>query len=242
MRLHEVVCFFLTSLAPVMAQVWKGEVPDAAKVAALQKAAAKGDPAAMADVAYLSRYCRGGVKYDPKRIFEYSRKSAKEGNAFGMSGLAYCYMQGCGVDANGQEAYRWAKKSADLKHPCGIYRLGVCYELRSGVPLDRKRMVELYQGSRRHGIGERARRFDIAYMKGYGVKRDRDEALAIADALVREHDWFFGAWPSSWTSGGRRQGTPRMTGAGLPVTPRRARSSPRGPRSGPLPTGERHVG
>ena len=67
-RILAALVLLLVSM-PAMAQVWKGEVPDAAKVAAMQKAAAEGDPAAMADVAFLSRYCRGGVKYDPGLIF-----------------------------------------------------------------------------------------------------------------------------------------------------------------------------
>ena len=193
MRFHEAACCLLLSLAPAMAQVWKGDVPDAAKVAALQKAAAKGNPAAMADVAYLSRYCRGGVKFDPQRIFDYSRRAAKAGNAFGMSGLAYCYMQGCGVDADGQEAYRWAKKAANLKHPCGIYRLGVCHDQGHGISIDRKRMVELYRQAADMGSVNARLGLTIAYLKGLGVKPDPDEAFAMADALVREHDWFFGA-------------------------------------------------
>ena len=186
------MALFLISL-PAMAQVWKGEVPAASKVAAMQKAAAKGDAAAMADVAYLSRYCRGGVKYDPKLIYEYSRKSAKAGNAFGMSGLSYCYMQGCGVDADDKEAYRWAKKSADLKHPCGLYRLGVCYGMGYGVSIDRKRMVELYEeADEMESVNARIGLF-VAHYHGDGVEQDRDKALVIANGLVTRHDWFLAA-------------------------------------------------
>jgi hypothetical protein len=178
---------------PAVAQVWKGEVPDAAKVAALQKAAAKGDPAAMADVAYLSRYCRGGVKHDRKLIYEYSRKSAKAGNAFGMSGLSYCYMQGCGVDADHKEAHRWAEKSADLKHPCGIFRLGVCYEQGYGVAIDRKRMLELYKAADEMGSVNARMGLLVAHYRGHGLKQDRDKALVIANELVSGRDWPFAA-------------------------------------------------
>lgn len=178
---------------PAMAQVWKGEVPDAAKVTALQKAAAKGDPAAMADVAYLSRYCRGGVKHDRKLIYEYSRKSAMAGNAFGMSGLSYCYMQGCGVDADDKEAHRWAKKSADLKHPCGIFRLGVCYETGYGVSIDRKRMLELYKAADEMGSVNARMGLFVSRYHGHGLKPDRDKALVIGNELVRERDWPFAA-------------------------------------------------
>jgi hypothetical protein len=179
--------------ASAVAQVWKGDVPNAAKVAAMKKAAAKGDPAAMADVAYLSRYCRGGVKHDRKLIYEYSRKSAKAGNAFGMSGLSYCYMQGCGVDADDEEAYRWAKKAADLKHPCGIFRLGCCYEQGHGVAIDRKLMLELYEEADDMGSVNARYAQLCTYYHGIGVEQDRDKALDMANELVREYDWLYAA-------------------------------------------------
>ena len=110
-----------------------------------------------------------------------------------MSGLSYCYMQGCGVDADGKEAYRWADKAADLKHPCGIFRLGVCYEMGHGVSIDRKRMLELYQEADEMGSVNARMGLFVAHYHGNGVKQDRDAALVIANELVSGPDWFFAA-------------------------------------------------
>lgn len=88
-RILAALVWLLVSM-PAMAQVWNGEVPDATKVAAMQKAATEGGPAAMADLAFLSRYCRGGVKYDPGLILRNpppNGLSLRDGSAFQSEGL-----------------------------------------------------------------------------------------------------------------------------------------------------------
>jgi len=172
------------------AQVWKGDTEGAER---LRKAAERGDAAAMADVAFLSRYARGGVVYDQKLIFDYSRRSAEAGNAFGMSGLAFCYMNACGVTNNGDEAYRWAKKSADLGHPCGVSRLGSCHDSGLGVGKDEVRAMELFQSAAEAGSVNARMAYAGCFIDGEGVARQRGKGLDLLMELVREHDWSYAA-------------------------------------------------
>ena len=73
----------------LQAQAWKGEVhPD---IPALEGKAEEGDPAAMAEFAFHSMRCMGGLKYQPKGIFDYFTRSAVAGNESGKVGLVHYY-------------------------------------------------------------------------------------------------------------------------------------------------------
>ena len=81
-----VLVLVLASAMGVQAQAWKGEVN--ADIPALEAKAQEGDPAAMAEYAFHSLRCLGGVKYQPKRIFDLFTRSAEAGNEEGKVGLA----------------------------------------------------------------------------------------------------------------------------------------------------------
>ena len=59
-------------------------------------------------------YCNGeGVGKNDAEGARWFKKSAENGNTYGMTDYAILLYRGRGVPQNVQEAYRWLKKAAD---------------------------------------------------------------------------------------------------------------------------------
>ena len=75
-------------------------------------------------------------------------------------------------------AFKWARRSAEIGSPLGVYQLGIAYTFGEGVAKDPE-MAFLYM--RKAGeAGLSAGHYNVAdaYRKGDGVARDIDEAIA----------------------------------------------------------------
>ncbi len=180
----------LLALPLPAAEVWKAEPAD---VPELRRGAEQGDPAALADLAFLSRYARDGVAWDAAMIFDYSRRSAEAGDAFGMANLSYCHMNGCGTAFDAEQAHRWAKQSADLGHPSGIARLAICIDKGWGEAKDPGRSFQLVEKAAAAGGIEAKVLVASDYWDGSGTRQDRARCIALNHELVREFNWCLAA-------------------------------------------------
>jgi TPR repeat protein len=129
---------FLTSLAPVIAQVaaTESKSPD---VALLAKANG-GDAAAQVQMGDDS--CAAGIKatQDPRQLAEYYkvaagwyRKAAEQGSVTGELRLAAFYRDGRGVARDMGQAAEWYRKAAEQGDAGAQATLGMLYSMGQGV-------------------------------------------------------------------------------------------------------------
>ena len=57
--------------------------------------------------------CGKGVEKDDAQAYEWYRKSAEAGNAWGMYLLSECYGNGTGVEMDEKQAQYWKEKAID---------------------------------------------------------------------------------------------------------------------------------
>ena len=72
-----------------------------------------------------------------------------------MNDLAFCYMNGHGVERNPEEAFAWAMRAAERGHAGAQTMVGECYLDGYGVEQNRRRADDWLQRAARQG-NERA--------------------------------------------------------------------------------------
>ncbi len=118
------------------------------------------------------------VSKDYNQAAELFRRAAERGNGLGMAHLGDLYLKGDGVAKDEREALRLYKAAALQTNPHGIARLGSMYEEgRGGLDRDVDKAIELYRKGAELGSTFGEMRLGRAYMKGIGVRKDRNEAL-----------------------------------------------------------------
>lgn len=75
----------------------------------------------------------------------YRTRPAEGGDATGQSSLAYCYLEGTGVNQDEKEAATRLRKAAAQNNAWSQERLGWCYEEGRGVDVDLKEAVKWYE-------------------------------------------------------------------------------------------------
>ena len=115
----------------VLGQVWTGEVNKDLK--GLEQRAKAGDPAAMAEYAFHSMRCVGGVRYDQKLIFDYFSRSAAAGDEEGVVGLAHCLAFGVGTERELQECFDLIQEPYERGHPVALKIMGFLYLGEGGI-------------------------------------------------------------------------------------------------------------
>ncbi|RIB22150.1 hypothetical protein C2G38_2076322, partial [Gigaspora rosea] len=79
----------------------------------------------------LCYYYGIGVEMNYLKSFEYCKKSAELGNAYGMSNVGNCYQFGEGVEQDYNKAFEYYKKSANMGSETAMYNVAGCY--RNGI-------------------------------------------------------------------------------------------------------------
>lgn len=116
--------------------LWNGKPWD---VDEREAAAAKGDPEALAETAFCAWEAYGGVRSSEKTLYENAKKSAEQGNAYGLALLADCYSAGRGVEVDLQKALIYAEAAVKAGHPRGIKSLAnVRHALSQDTPEDNR--------------------------------------------------------------------------------------------------------
>lgn len=124
-------------------------------------------------------YAKGVVvSQDYSQAAQLFRLAAERGNGLGMAHLGDLYLDGDGVAKDEREALRLFNAATLQTNPHGIAKLGYMYEEGlGGVDRDINKAIELYRKGAELGSTFGEMRLGRAYMKGIGVRRDREEGL-----------------------------------------------------------------
>ncbi|MEL5848586.1 MAG: tetratricopeptide repeat protein [Candidatus Igneacidithiobacillus chanchocoensis] len=136
----------------------------------------------------LARYSQGQPPSAANTRVEqkYLVRAALQGNGWAARELAILYLNGApGLAANAQKASYWASYAEDVKEivPNTFY-LAESYAKGWGVPVNAAKAKELYaetfatlRKASKEGDPYADMLFFLAYSKGYGVPKDRSQAL-----------------------------------------------------------------
>ena len=157
---------------------------DRVDVAAVRKAAEKGDAQAQYDLG--SMYAKGvGVAKDAQQAVVWYRKAADQGVAPAQYNVGFMYESGYGVPHDAQQAVLWYRKAADQGLARAQYRLGATYARGLGVAKDAQEALVWYRKAADQGFARAQTALGEAYERGEGVPQDAQQAyfwLLLASA------------------------------------------------------------
>lgn len=113
-------------------------------------------------------------------------KKAENGDAAAQAEMAKLYTQiGGSLDQFGsgrdyQEAFKWAKKSADQGNLEGMYCLALCYEHGRGTSMSASKAVSTYEKAAKQGHAPSQWNLAVCYLNGNGVQRDETKGYSWA--------------------------------------------------------------
>ena len=113
-------------------------------------------------------------------------KKAETGDAAAQAEMAKLFTQiGGSLDQFGsgndyQEAFKWAKKSADQGNLEGMYCLALCYEHGRGISMSPSKAVSTYEKAAKQGHAPSQWNLAVCYLNGNGVQRDETKGYSWA--------------------------------------------------------------
>ncbi len=113
-------------------------------------------------------------------------KKAETGDAAAQAEMAKLFTQiGGSLDQFGsgndyQEAFKWAKKSADQGNLEGMYCLALCYEHGRGTSMSPSKAVSTYEKAAKQGHAPSQWNLAVCYLNGNGVQRDETRGYSWA--------------------------------------------------------------
>ena len=113
-------------------------------------------------------------------------KKAETGDAAAQAEMAKLFTQiGGSLDQFGsgndyQEAFKWAKKSADQGNLEGMYCLALCYEHGRGTSMSPSKAVSTYEKAAKQGHAPSQWNLAVCYLNGNGVQRDETKGYSWA--------------------------------------------------------------
>ncbi len=191
--------------ASAWAQSWHGAVSD---VAALQAAAAEGDGAAIAELAWYQFYSLGGLRYDDGEVLDAFRRAASKGDPLGRAGYAYALFRSTRWTKEREPGWPYIKQAlaASPEHPVVQAVAGVYMRDSSLKAFDAARARQLCQQS--WEAGEPLGGFEL--MNSFsgrwdGLEADVAKAEELAVALVERFEFAAAAeWLLAGLQSGRR--------------------------------------
>lgn len=177
---------WLLSSSLLHAQAWKGDLhPD---LPALRKQAEGGDPTAMADYAFHSMRCMGGLEYQPDLIFDYFTRSAAAGNIEGQVGLAHCYCFSVGTVRNLQKVAQLIEGPFKTEHPVAQKLMGhLHYGSQEVRPRDLEKVREFNRKAAAQGCIAAQYNIALGYCHGapeLNVKKGMNELRRMHEGRV----------------------------------------------------------
>jgi len=105
------------------------------------------------------------------------REAAEQGEADSQCALAQCYLDGCGIRKNPQNAILYYRKAAEQGNAEAFYGLGICHEEGSGVENDPNEAVKWYRKAADMGHANAQVKLGQCYGNGVGVEKDPAAAV-----------------------------------------------------------------
>ena len=167
----------------------------------LQKAAAKGQLAALCQLGDYYYYNGFGVEEDKAQAFNCWHKAGKKGHVLSLYNAALCYQKGDGVKKDAAKAFNLLKKAAaqgsqtaqkeidsltkfsgnikqaGKEEAKAQFCIGECYLQGIGVKRDLKKAFQWFNKSAIQGQAEAQLALSSFYAKGISVKRDMKKSL-----------------------------------------------------------------
>lgn len=155
--------------------------PDWEKAYDLFLASAKENCArALAELGFMHQtgmYAEEDPETNTEKMFAYFKKAAELGDAGGMCGLGYCYMNGCGTQEDAEKAAEWYIKAADMGMNTAQVYAAKCYRMGIGVEQSYTKAYELLKRAAEQGDAEAQFSMWRIYFNGLGVQENKQEAL-----------------------------------------------------------------
>ena len=144
--------------------------------AAIKARADKGDAEAQLGVA--ARYASGnGVKRNPAKAADYTRKAAEQGLPRAQCLLGLLYANGDGVKPDKAEAARWLHRAAIQGLAEAQFDMGMCYAKGDGVGENAVEAVGWYRKAAAQGQPDAICELGSCYLEGNGVPTDIPEGI-----------------------------------------------------------------
>ena len=138
-----------------------------------------GNSVAQFNVALLYYYGVQGMKKNYKRMVEWYKKSAEQGNMRSQVNLGDCYYYGIGISQDYEKAVEWYVKSANQGSAKAQFKLGSCYYNGKGVSLDYVIAVKYYEKSATQNNTDALYKLGDCYYYGKGIIQDEDHAVCL---------------------------------------------------------------
>lgn len=137
----------------------------------------------------LQKYFDDGVRLcgpnaTPQQIeqgVELIRKAANGGHAVAMCELATHYLNGTGVQKDGQQALAWFQKSAALGVVQAQCNIGLMYSQGLGIATNPQEAVKWFSLAANAGNSQAMMNLALAYTQGNGVEKNTDLAKHWAE-------------------------------------------------------------
>ena len=94
-----------------------------------------------------------------------------------MTGLAWCYSYGNGVEQSDNEAVKWYRQAADKDVAGAMFNLGVCYKNGRGVGQSDDEAVTWYRKAAEKDDTRAMTNLGVCYENGRGVEQSDEEAV-----------------------------------------------------------------
>jgi TPR repeat protein len=144
-----------------------------------EKAAEKGEAAAMSNLGRLYRDGQGALQ-DLAKAREWYKRAAEKGEATAMTALGHLYEDGQGVPQDFAKAREWYEKAAEKGEATAMTALGDLYEDGQGVPQDFARAREWYEKAAEKG--------EVTAMTALG--RLYEDGQSVPQDLVKAREWY----------------------------------------------------
>ena len=143
-----------------------------------------------------------GFDDDVAKAAELFQMASNAGDPKGAAYLGKMYLEGLGVRASNETAFKLFKKSADQGDPIGQAGMGIMYMEGRSIGANPKTAVKYFQASAEQGYTEGQLRLGMAYMSGLGgVKKDTHQALKYLRQASKEYHSGFGNVLAFWYMG-----------------------------------------
>ena len=116
-------------------------------------------------------------KKDEKRAIDLFTQAMDQGSAAASNGLAYCYLNGCGVAKDVKKGLELIRKAFDGWYAGAIDLLGACYCDGIGVEKDARKAVELFTKAAAEECASAYNHLGECYWGGVGVEEDEKQAI-----------------------------------------------------------------
>ncbi|CAB4404744.1 unnamed protein product [Rhizophagus irregularis] len=104
------------------------------------------------------------------------QKAAELENIVAQFDLSYMYI--C-IEKDYNKAFNLSKKLSEKKYPCGINRLGYCYEKGIGTEINNQKTFELYKMAADLGNANGINNLGYCYEKGIGTEINEQRAFEL---------------------------------------------------------------